>query len=226
MLNKNEILDKVVKNLRVAKDLRLKAKASPQLYKAKIALKQFQVNRLKETHKDLLTNYETKDAALFFLNEIYAFKDLSKRDNDLEKLLPTMGKVFPESTLEVIANAMVLDALTEELETKMALSLSENFTEEEYFNVYKKETSYEKRLEQLQLVQNLGNCLCSLIRIPLISTTLKMMRIPAKIANLDEMHNFLETGFQTFKNTRNPENFIRTLITREKSILDTIFEKK
>ena len=162
-------------------------------------------------------------SALFFLNEIYSFKDLSKRDQDLEKLLPTMGKMFPENTLEVIANAMVLDALTEELETKMAIKLGEFFTEEEYLNIYKSETSYEERLKQLKLVQDLGYCLCSLVKIPLISTTLKMMTIPAKFANLSEMHEFLNGGFQTFKNTKDPEGFMNTLVKREKEILDKIF---
>lgn len=224
MLNKNELLDKVVTNLRIAKALRIQAKNNPQLLKAKIALKKFQVARLKETHKDLISNRETREAALFFLNEIYSFKDLSKRDQDLEKLLPMLGKVFPENTLEVIANAMVLDALTEQIETKMAEKLSDVFTEEEYFKVYKEDTNYEERVNQLDLVNKLGNCLCSLVRTPLISTTLKMMAFPAKIANLSEMHDFLNNGFQTFKNTKNPENFIHTLVSKEKIILDNIFE--
>lgn len=224
--NKTDLLNKVVTNLRIAKDLRIKAKLDNNLLEAKMALKKFQVERLKMTHADLLNNRETKDAALFFLNEIYSFKDLSKRDRDLEKLLPTMGKMFPENTLEVIANAMILDALTEQLETKMASKLGKNFTEEEYFNVYKTETTYEERIQQLNLVKDLGYCLCSLVRLPLIATTLKMMRMPARIANLQEMHDFLENGFTTFKNTRNPENFINTLVGREKEILDKIFEKK
>lgn len=224
MLNKNELLDKVVTNLRIAKALRIQAKNNPKLLKAKIALKKFQVARLKETHKDLISNRETREAALFFLNEIYSFKDLSKRDQDLEKLLPMLGKVFPENTLEVIANAMVLDALTEQIETKMAEKLSDVFTEEEYFKVYKEDTNYEERVNQLDLVNKLGNCLCSLVRTPLISTTLKMMAFPAKIANLSEMHDFLNNGFQTFKNTKNPENFIHTLVSKEKIILDNIFE--
>lgn len=225
-LNKTELLNKVVTNLRIAKDLRSQAKIDNTLLQSKMALKKFQVDRLKITHTDLLNNRETKDAALFFLNEIYSFKDLSKRDRDLEKLLPTMGKMFPENTLEVIANAMILDALTEQLETKMAKKLGKDFTEEEYFTVYKTETSYEDRLKQLDLVKDLGYCLCSLVRLPLIATTLKMMRMPARIANLQEMHDFLENGFTTFKNTKNPENFINTLVKREKEILDEIFNKK
>ena len=191
-----------------------------------MALKQFQVNRLKETHHDLLINEDTKEATLFFLNEIYSFKDLTKRDRDLERLLPTMGKLFPENTLSVIANAMVLDSLTENLETKMALAIGESVTTVKYNKAYKTKTSYEERLEQLMLVKDLGDCLCNLVKIPLVETSLKIMKFPARMANLEDMHLFLHTGFQTFKNTKNPELFIETLIKREKIILENLFNTK
>jgi len=223
---KKQLLDKILINLRKAKNIRQNTKKDTKLFNAKIALKQFQVERLKNTHKDLLESVETREAALFFLNEIYSFKDLSKRDADLEKLLPTMGKMFPENTLDVIANAMVLDALTEDLEDKMARKLGERFTEFEYEEAYRETTTYQERVLQIDLVNSLGLCLSHLVTIPLISGTLKMMKIPAKIANLEEMHDFLNTGFHTFKNTKNPENFINTLVSREKIILDKIFSKK
>ena len=187
---------------------------------------QFQVNRLKETHHDLLINEDTKEATLFFLNEIYSFKDLTKRDRDLERLLPTMGKLFPENTLSVIANAMVLDSLTENLETKMALAIGESVTTVKYNKAYKTKTSYEERLEQFMLVKDLGDCLCNLVKIPLVETSLKIMKFPARMANLEDMHLFLHTGFQTFKNTKNPELFIETLIKREKIILENLFNTK
>lgn len=224
--DKKQLLDKILINLRKAKNIRQTTKKDVKLFNAKIALKQYQVERLKTTHKDLLESSETKNAALFFLNEIYSFKDLTKRDADLEKLLPTMGKMFPENTLEVIANAMVLDALTEELEDKMAKKLGEKFTEVQYEKAYKEETSYEERTLQIDLVKDLGLCLSHLVTVPLISGTLKMMRVPAKIANLEEMHEFLNTGFHTFKDTKNPEKFINTLVSREKILLDKIFSKK
>ena len=162
----------------------------------------------------------------YIMKHAYSFKDLSKRDVDLEKLLPTMGKMFPEDTLDVIANAMVLDALTEELEDRMAKKLGHKFTEEQYEEAYKEETSYQERVLQIDLVKELGLCLSHLVKVPLISGTLKVMRIPAKIANLEEMHEFLNSGFHTFKETKNPEKFINTLVSREKIILDKIFTKK
>lgn len=224
MSKKEDILKILLINLKIAKESRIKAFNNKELLEAKISLKKFQVNRLKNTHKDLLENEETKNAALFFLNEIYSFKDLSKRDSDLENLLPTMGKIFTEKTLEVIANAMVLDALTEKLETQMTQRLGEIFTTEEYNKAYKEETTYNERIEQLNLVNDLGNSLCMLVKIRFIATTLAMMEVPAKMANLSEIHQFLNSGFQTFKNTKNPENFINTLVIREKEILKNLFE--
>lgn len=224
-MNKSELLENIAINAKIAKDLRLIARDDMKLSETKKALKHFQIERIKKTHSDLLNDRDTKEAALFFLNEIYSCKDLINRDRDLEKLLPLIGKMFPENTLEVIADAMVLDGLTEQLETKIALKLGNNFTEEDYLKAYREETSYEERLEQLNLVKKLGDNLCKLVHIPLIATTLKLMKFPAKIANLEEMHDFLNTGFQTFQKTKDPQMFIDTLVEREKKILEKIMKR-
>mgnify|MGYP001397677259 CR=1 FL=1 len=68
---KKQLLDKILINLKKAKNIRENTKKDVKLFNAKIALKQFQVERLKNTHKDLLESNDTKSAALFFLNEIY-----------------------------------------------------------------------------------------------------------------------------------------------------------
>ena len=70
--DKKQLLDKILINLRKAKNIRQTTKKDVKLFNAKIALKQYQVERLKTTHKDLLESSETKNAALFFLNEIYS----------------------------------------------------------------------------------------------------------------------------------------------------------
>ena len=225
MLTKTELLKILLDNLRIARNLRASAKNDTPLLNSKVFLKTHQVERLKKTHEDLLMSSDTRDAALFFLNEIYSFKDLSKRDNDLERLLPTLGKMFPESILEVIAKAMILDALTEQLETKMATKLGLSFTKEQYYEAYRQETSYEERLTQLNLVKDLGYSLCGLVKLPFVAPTLKIMAMPARLAKLSEVHDFLNSGFNTFTNTNNPENFINTLVEREKFILDIIFDR-
>ncbi len=57
----------------------------------------------------------------------------------------------------------------------------------------------------------------------LIEQVLKMMRLPAKLANLTEIHNFLEHGFFTFKKTKDPEKFIDSIYYRELAIINNAF---
>lgn len=221
---KKELVNTLKNNLYKSKNFRLAAKNNPKLLEAKLRVKKYQVNKLKETHFDLLIDPNTKSATYFFLNELYSFSDLTKRDDDLEKLLPMISNVFPESTLDIISKAFALDALTEELDTRMAISIGLNCNEKSYNENYIKLTTLKERETQILLVEDIGYKLCDLINIPLISTTLKIMTIPAKVANLSEIHHFLQNGFTTFKNTKNPKKFVEILIEKEKKVMNELFK--
>lgn len=227
-MNKEDIVVLLKKSQQTAKEERQRIVKNPELVMAKKILKNFQIERLKETHQDFLTSPDTKQAANFFLRELYSDKDLSKRDKDLEKLIPMMEKIFPLNALEVVTNAIYLDALTEQLDNQMVQELKQFgkiFTLEQYHEAYR-HTNYDKRLEQIELIGKLGYSLNTLVNLPFIFTTLKAMRIPAKLAGLQDMHEFLNEGFNTFKETKNTEHFISALVQREKSILNDIFQKE
>ena len=105
----------------------------------------------------------------------------------------------------------------------MAHKLGPVFTDEQYNQAFREVGSKEDREKQINMVESLGLSLSQLVRIPLLSTTLKMMRLPAKIAGIYSLHEFLENGFNVFKNTGNPEGFIRTLVQKERAILSNIY---
>lgn len=223
-MDKNILISTMREKLNAVKKEREDTKLNPVLLNAKTTLKNYQVERLKIDHFDLLNNYKTKGAAEFFLKEIYSMKDLTQRDKDVEKLIPIMETAFPLNALEVITEAVVLDSLTESLDSKMALALGSAFTEEQYLKAFREVTLREDREKQIDLVESLGKSLAQLVRIPLLATTLKMMRIPAKLAGVYNLHEFLETGFTVFKNTGDPEKFVNTLVSRERALLKEIYE--
>lgn len=222
-MNKDQLISTLREQVVLAKNIRQSAKSNPDLLMAKTVLKNFQSDRLKETHADLLASPNTRGAATFFLKEIYSSKDLSQRDHDLERLIPIMEKTFPLNTLEVITQAITLDALTEKMDTAMAIKLGVKFSSEEYTQAFREVTSKEERLKQVNMIDSLGKSLSGLVKIPFLSMTLKMMRGPAKIASLYAIHEFLETGFSVFKDTKNPEAFINSLVQREKQLIEQIY---
>lgn len=222
-MNKKELLESFKVNLNGAKKLREAVKENEDLYKAKTALKAYQTKRMEETHKNLLDDPQTRDAAIFFLSEVYSDKDLTQRDKDLTSLTPIIEKTFPESTLRTIALAIELDYLTERLDIQMAMKLGPTFTDEEYNAAFREVGSQEDRKKQLSMVQSLGDSLAGLVKIPGLYSLIKLMRKPARMANLEEIHDFMEKGFGFFKETKNPKEFIRAIIDKETSIMDDMY---
>lgn len=222
-MKKDILAQKLEQQLQAVAGQRLAAKREPSLLAARTALKQYQAARLTQSHADLLADPNTRDAALFFFDELYGAHDLSQRDVDLGRIIPTMQKVLTYETLNTITDAIVLDALSEQLDTAMARALGPQFTDAMYLAAYRTATTREDRARQLQLVQELGDSLCGLIKIPLLSVTLSIMKGPAKVAGLMNLHLFLERGFGSFKKMRTPRVFVTTVVTRERQWMDDIF---
>lgn len=223
-MKKEELVRKLGQQLAAVSAERQAAKREPALLAARTALKRYQSARLAVTHGDLLEDANTHDAAVFFLEELYGAHDLSQRDVDLERIIPTLGKMLSYESLHAITDAIVLDALSEKLDTAMARALgSDPITELAYIRAYRDVTAPDDRERQLALVQDLGDALCQLVHIPLLSFTLQVMRGPARMAGLGDLQRFLETGFTTFKKMKQPERFVETIVGRERQVMSNIY---
>lgn len=222
-MNKKELLESFKSNLEGAKNLREAVKGNKELFESKTALKAYQTKRMETTHKNLLDDPKTRDAAMFFLSEVYSDKDLTQRDKDLTALTPIIEKTFPESTLRTVALAIELDHLTERLDIQMAMRLGKEFTDEQYNTAFREIGTKEDREKQLSMVQSLGDSLAGLVKITGLYTLVKMMRKPAQMANLEEIHNFMEKGFGFFKETKDPKEFIRAIIDKETKIMEEMY---
>lgn len=224
-MNKDLLIRQLREQVLLARNIRQSARENSSLGSKKTILKTYQNQRLRQTHQDLLSSPLTSGAASFFLNEVYSPKDLTKRDSDLEKLIPIIEKTFPFSTLETLVQAMTLDALTEKLDTEMAIKLGMTFTQEQYDKAFRETGSQKEREQQLFMIEELGKSLTQLVKIPFLTMTLKVMRGPAKLANLYELHEFLENGFMVFKDMREPNKFLKTIVDRERQIMNDIYKE-
>lgn len=225
-MNKTNLIHRLRVELAVAKSQRELGKQNPATQAARMALKHYQSQRLAKTHADLLEHPNTHAASEFFLEELYGARDLTQRDSDVERIIPTLERVLPYHTLETITNAISLDALSETMDTVMAERLGEHFTEAEYICAFRERTSFSERQRQIELIESLGSSLCHLVRIPFLATTLLMMRGPAKMAKLSNIQNFLERGFTIFKAMKQPQIFVNTLTERELQISRNIFSEQ
>ncbi len=194
-------------------------------------LRAWQAQRLAKTYADLLAQPRYHAAAEFFLSDLYGTGDLTKRDEQLTRVLPTMVKIAPPQALEPLALAVEVDALTEWLDHSLGKSLFENgagesaesITTTRYSAAYRACDNREERTRQIDMIIRVGEKLDHMSRVPMLSTTVRMMRGVANSAGFGELQSFLERGLAAFHKMRGPNEFLELVRARELRIMDQLF---
>lgn len=187
-------------------------------------LKAWQSQRLAESYADISSQPRYRSATAFFLDDLYGPKDFSGRDQEMMRILPTMSRILPASAVETAALAIELEALSEDLDQRLAKALPAGpITDASYANAYRDSSSREERERQIALIDAVGHRLDSLVKKPLVFSTLKLMRQPARVAGLSDLQDFLERGFASFREMKGADGFLALLRSRETEILNRLF---
>jgi hypothetical protein len=227
MFEKHEVAERLRAQLALGATLRASAMASSDATDRRLRLRQWQSERLARTHSDLLEAPRYRGAAIFFLNELYGPADLSKRYAEIERVMPLTVRILPVAGLEVVADAVELDALSESLDADMVAALGPRLTSMDdaaYGEAYRRTSRGADREKQIGLIHDLGLALDRLAKLPMAPATLKAMRRPAKFAGLGELQDFLQRGFQTFSAIEGTEEFVNIIVAREKNLSEALFK--
>ena len=226
--SKNQSAALLLYQLKRLEQVRLK-QGGGELDPAMWLLKRWQSERLARTHADLLANPRYRLAGGYFLSDIYGDKDFSQRDHDLERAYPIMIRTMPTGVLHTVAMAVELNALSWELDTELLrilleeFGLTESLDEATYVSAYRFCDNYDRRLHQIELIQTLGHDLSKAVRNPFIYGALLLARAPAYLAGFSNLHEFIESGFRAFRHLGDPTEFLTTIASRERYILDRIY---
>lgn len=192
-------------------------------------LRSWQTERLKKTYADLLQSKRYRPAAEFFLSDIYAPRDFSQRNADMERFHQGVSKVLPERAVSILTDAVDLYQLSDRLDLDMArvlfteLGAGETITVEQYGAAYRILDNCEERLRQIELVGQIGYGVDKLIKIPFIGATLKLAHTPAVLTGWSELQGFLERGYAAFKHMNGAAGFLQPVRDRETRILDALY---
>lgn len=205
----------------------------------RLALRAWQAERLAESHGRFLDSERFGEAARFFLADLYGPKDFSERDEEVERILPMLVAMLPESALQAMALAVELDALSEELDAAMVAELRRDLSSrtpagtpaggvgaidvERYGAAYRAVGRRAERLRQIELIGEVGAILEQLARKTLLSTLLKLMAGPAQLAGLGELHAFLAHGFAAFRRMGDASEFLDGVARGERRLLERLF---
>ena len=213
--------------------LRQASQAAPSLHNAITSVKRFQARRFAQTYADLLSGGPYKDAARFFLDELYSDKDYSLRDAQFSRIAGALQTFFPKQVVSIAVSLAELHALTEDLDHKMGqewASTAQLATANEaqrYGRSWRAVSRREDRNRQLNDVLAVGRELDKLTRASGLRMMLKMMRRPASAAGLSSLQSFLESGFDTFARLngrgKGAQEFLGIVRERESLLIDELF---
>jgi len=224
--SKQDIIERLELQLNIAEQVRIKLSDDPKALQQRDALRTCQAARLAQTHADLLESPRFHDTAQFFLTDIYGPKDLNRHIEQLRRLVPVITKVLGANALEIVADAVELNSLSESLDADMIANLRDKvfkLTEAHYIAAYRATNRREDRERQIDLISHLGHALDPLTRKPLIGTTLLLMRNPAALTGLSDLQNFLERAYAAFCKMKGANEFLTTITTRERELMRTWF---
>ncbi|MDX7694795.1 FFLEELY motif protein [Aeromonas dhakensis] len=226
-LDEESTLGRLYRQLNQVAALREQMHTHPQDQQDRDALRQWQADRLGRTHRDLLESKRYGPAAQFFLTDLYGPGDCARRDADVMRVMPTAERLLPESGLKVLAQAIELDALSEELDYLMVVALRRGgsmarLNAKAYALAYQEVGEEARRRHQLQLVNELGMTLDRLARKPLLGATLKLISGPAHLAGLGELFSFVERGYRVCHHMGRASGFLETIASRETAIMQAL----
>ena len=203
--------------------LRAELAADAQHKKRWVALKQWQIQRLRTTYADLLANPRYKEAAEFFLEELYGAKDVDQRDTEAQKVAPKLATLLPARAVDALLLAVQLEEMAERFDIEMSRTIELPITEENYAEGYRATGTEAERVRQIELADRIGKALEKLAKVPMLSTMLHMMKAPAAIWGLSHLHRFLQRGFDAFVGMRGAREFLEKTNRRELAINERLF---
>jgi len=185
--------------------------------------------RLRTSFGDLLQHPRYADAALFFVEELYGAHDVTWRDRDLRRMLPTLRTLLPTHTMGTVVSALDLDLLSHEFDLAVADALQrqgvrpDRIGEADYAAAYQAAGDRPGRERQLDLLVGIGHEIDRLVRSRLIVGLLHLAHGPAHAAGLGRLHKFLQRGFDSFGTMKGADEFLAEISKRERNVMTRLF---
>ncbi len=192
-------------------------------------LRVWQSQRLARTYADLLEVPRYTPACRFFLDDIYAERDFSQRDHDLETMYDFMRRFVPDAISRPAALTIKLHRMTDTLDQKLLdvlvnqVGITDSITAEQYAEAYRRCDNYRERVEQIDAIIEICEHIDGIVRNPITGPALSIAKRPLRGAGYGEVVAFLERGYDGFKRMHGSHHFRKTLQERELDALDRMY---
>lgn len=216
-------------DLRYSEDLRHRKIEETGLDPHLALLRHYQSERLVSTYADFLSDRRYREACLFFLSDIYAPRDFSQRNHDVERIHAFLSQVAPAHLIQILTDTVELNTLTDALDEQLLhvlvdeLGMTDSLPPELYDQAYRLCDNYDERRHQIDLIAKLVEQVGKGAHLMIVGLALRLLKIPAQQAGWVELYDFLERGYQAFKQIRDVMKLVNAIRQRERQILDAIY---
>jgi hypothetical protein len=188
------------------------------------AVKAFQHARFRQSYADLMADKRYASAAQFFLDDLYGPRDFAQRDDQFARIVPALVRLFPREIVETVLALAELHALSEHFDSAMAAVLpDEALRGASYSRAWRAVGQAGDRERQIALMLSVGAALDGYTRNMLMRHSLRLMRAPAHAAGMGALQEFLERGFDTFRQMRGADEFLARIAQRERALAAQLF---
>ena len=188
-------------------------------------LQEFQARRLAASYRDLSADRRYQAAVEFFLTDLYGPVAFEARDREFQRASRLLGRMLPLGPLEALARALALQALTLDLDLRIARQLASGppLSSAEYRRAYRACGDRPAREHQIELVIAIARALEHFVQQPSIEVLLRMAHLPATLAGFGTLQSFLERGFSAFRRLEDSDAFIRRVEQCERAFMNELF---
>jgi hypothetical protein len=220
----NAQVETILELLRQVDEQRAQRAADPALAARVQAVKHYQHERFQHTYADLLAMPRYAKATRFFLEELYGPEDFTRRDTQFKRVVPGLVRLFPREVVMTVQTLGELHALSETLDTAMGRVVPPGPVDlAGYIAAWQAVGRPADREAQILLMRRVADALDVYTRNPLLRHSLRLMRGPARLAGLPQLQAFLEAGFDTFREMRGAQEFLDTVVQRERALAAWLF---
>lgn len=196
----------------------------------KKAIQVFQAGRIRDTYQDIAQKPEYTNLTEFFFHQIYGPQDFEFRNDSIKSLHGKLSGFLKGEIIDAVGKVIQLNDLTDELDEKMAVKLSGNFSGERlsmetYASLYRSLDNYDQRVQQIDLMIEATTGIHRISQMWMVGWTLKAVKQAAQVAGFGKIAEFLVEGYDAFQSVKNIRFFTETVESREKKLNDELFGK-
>ncbi len=188
----------------------------------------WQEARIRKTYHALLLDPQLQLAAQFVLEEAYTAVDYVGLIDEVERMIPYALKLFPAPLLETVCLVLELNAVTAELDEKLAWAIFQDIKATEvdevnYLQAFAKVNGCQLRSKQLKIIDKLGIGIDQYLQSQWLCIAFKLAKMPAKAAGLGTLVDLIGKGFIAINALDMPASvFIGAIVQQEIEINDNI----